>query len=120
MLCLTLPTFSLSYCKFLKGNPVEYLTRDFEAFNKTLHIAGITGDFEAFSNNLQMASITCGFEPFSKKSHIRQVLFPTLNYQEGESPTTTLSLSCPPPPPPQKKKTNIFSYIYFLLELSGI
>ena len=34
-----------------KGNPVEYLTRDFEAFNKTLHIAGITGDFEAFSNN---------------------------------------------------------------------
>ena len=33
MLCLTLPTFSLSYwsyCKFLKGNPVEYLTRDFK------------------------------------------------------------------------------------------
>ena len=35
MLCLTLPTFSLSYCKFLKGNPVEYLTCNFEAFNKT-------------------------------------------------------------------------------------
>ena len=53
------------------------------AFNKTLHIAGIIGDFEAFS----------------KKSHIRQVLLATLkpsarpgeNYQEGESPTTTLS-----------------------------
>ena len=79
MLCLTLPTFSLSYCKFLKGNPVEYLTRDFEAFNKTLHIAaGITGDFEAFSNNLHLASITCGFEAFSKQSHVRQVLLATL------------------------------------------
>ena len=99
MLCLTLPTFSLSYCNFLKGNPVEYLTCDFEAFNKTLHIAGITGNFEAFSNNLHMASITCGFEPFSKMSHIRQVFLETLkpsvrpgeNYREGESPTTTLS-----------------------------
>ena len=93
MLCLTLPTFSLSYCKFFKGNPVEHLTRDFEAFNKTLHIAGITGEFEAFSNNL----------------HVRQVLLATLkpsvrpgeNYQEGESPTTTLS------------RITIFSYIYF-------
>ena len=111
MLCLTLPTFSLSYCKFLKGNPVEYLTRDFEAI-KTLHIAGIIGDFEAFSNNLHMASITCGFEAFSKKSHIRQGLLATLkpfvrpgeNYQEGESPTTTLS---------RIKRTTIFSYIYF-------
>ena len=84
MLCLTLPTFSLSYCKFLKGNPVESgLTRDFGAFNKTLHIAGITGELKAFSNNL----------------HVRQVLLATLkpyvrpgeNYQKGESPTTALS-----------------------------
>ena len=53
----------------------------------------------AFNNNLHMASITCGFEVFSKKSNIRQVLLTTLkpsvrpgeNYQEGESPTTTLS-----------------------------
>ena len=94
-----MPTFSLSYCKFLKGNSVEYLTHDFETFNKTLHIAGITSGFEAFSNNLHMASITCGLEAFRKKSHIRQVLLATLkpsvrpgeNYQEGESPTTTLS-----------------------------
>ena len=99
MLYLTLPTLSLSYCKFLKGHPVEYLTRDFEALNKTLHITDITGDFKAFSNNLHMASITCGFEAFSRKSHIWQVLLATLkrsvrpgeNYQEGESPTTTLS-----------------------------
>ena len=45
MLCSTFPMFSLSYCKFLKENPVEYLTRDFQAFTKTLHIAGITGEF---------------------------------------------------------------------------
>ena len=118
-----MPTFSLSYCKFLKGNPVEYLTRDFEAFDRTLHFAGITGDFEAFSNNLHMASITCGFEAFSKKSHIRQVLLATLkpslrpgeNYLEGESLTTTLFI------PPHKKKqlffivTSIFDW-----SLSGI
>ena len=79
MLCLTLPTFSLSYCKVLKGDPVEYLTCDFEAFNKTLHIAGITGDFEALViSYIRMASITCGFEAFNKKSHIRKVLLETL------------------------------------------
>ena len=59
MLCLTLPTFFLSYYKFSER---KSCTRDFEAFNKTLHIAGITGEFEAFSNNL----------------HIRQVLLATL------------------------------------------
>ena len=66
-LCLTFPTFSLSYCKFLKGNLVEYLTRDFGAFNKTLHISGITGEFEAFSNNL----------------HIRQILLATFKGAVG-------------------------------------
>ena len=80
MLCLTLPMFSLSYYKFSER---KSCTRDFEAFNKTLHIAGITGEFEAFSNNL----------------HIRQVLLATLkpsvrpgeNYQEGDPQKTIFS-----------------------------